>query len=565
MLFELLIKDLILIEEVKIPFTNGLNIMTGETGAGKSMVIGALNLILGGTASKEMIRIGSESAYVKASFFTSEIVNQCVLDMGFSVDEEVLMLSRELTLKGKSVARINGDVATVSQLKTVAGLLLDIHGQMDNQFLLNAENQLALLDHFSGPEASILKAELSILYHDMLDMEKELALLEARASERAREMDFISFQLEEIERSALKVGEDETIEKEFDFLNQLENISGHVERALGWLSGEFGESALSTIASLASGLEKVSAYDQSLEDYSTRLKDAFFILEDLSKDLHRYKERIEIDPQKLNEVERRFDEINRLKAKYDKDIESILSFAENLRTTYTKLETLEEAILNGHEALNRKKSHYDEKAQVLSEIRKNKAMVFERALQEQLKALNMKDASFQIAFEKKEKPSSTGYDSTEFMISTNLGMPHRPLRKVVSGGELSRLMLGIKIILGDSEETVTLIFDEIDAGISGVTANVVGEKLSKLASGGQIISITHLPQIAVYGDYNLLIEKKGKGSATITEINPIDSEALVLEIARLVGGIETTEATMSHAKEMLETAATKKRLIRRSS
>lgn len=552
MLFELYIKDFILIEEAVIPFKEGFNVLTGETGAGKSMVIGALNLILGGTANKEMIRLGAEVASVKASFEMPDFLQSDLAEMGIEADSEVLTLSREIQSKGKSVARINGQVCTLSQLKSISVSLVNIHGQMDNQEILNKESQLKYLDIFCGETHLQSLLALKTMYHKIKDKQQKVGFLKEKAASQSREEDFLSFQLREIESAHLKADEDVLLEKEFEFLSHLEKISENTGRCLTFLKGEYGEGTASVLSKFSSELEKLSHYDEKLLNFSKGLKDAFFILDDISKDMDAYYEHLDQDPEKLNRLQLRLDEINKLKSKYGKTVDAILAFEMGLKEQLLALSKLSEDLEHETKALEALITIYDSEAQKISQKRKQNLPEFEKQLTEQLKTLNLPEVVFEIHLNSCEM-SDNGLDEVVFYISTNAGQPVKPMHKVVSGGELSRIMLAVKILVGE-EQSCTMVFDEIDAGISGQTAHVVGEKLALLSRKSQVISITHLPQIAVFGDQNLMISKNDVSGISKTFIQAMTPAEKTEEIVRLVGGKNVTDATILHANHMIEQA-----------
>lgn len=559
MIFELSIKDFILIHDVKIGFDQGLNILTGETGAGKSMVLGAINMVLGGQASKDSIRLGSEKASIRASFLSSERINAILNEQDIATDEEVLVISREINNKGKSFSRINSQIVTLSQLKSVTDQLLNIHGQNEHQNLLEREHQLNLLDAFGGERLLSVKGDVLTFFTAMQSLESEISKLNKKSSERTKQLDFLNFQIQEIEQAKLKVDEDIELEKTFEYLSNLEHIQESVTHASNWLSGDFGEGALGKLSQLGGQFKKIEGFNTELDDLSSRMKELYYLMDDLSKDLDRFNEKLEMDPEKFALLERRLDEINNLKSKYGKQITDILDYLSNIKEEQSEYEAIESLILEKNEALSKAQTFYIKKAEELSTLRKQASILFEKALETELQALNMKATTFKIEIEEAKQPHQTGMDEVEFVISTNIGQPFRPLKKVVSGGELSRIMLGIKIVLGKLDEVPTLVFDEVDAGISGITANIVGEKLAKLAQSCQILCITHLPQIAVYADHHFSIEKTSDGVSTETFLKKIEGSEVESEISRLVGGVTVTESTIKHAKEMLLSAEMKKK------
>ncbi len=563
MLFELHIKDFILIEDVKIGFEQGFNTITGETGAGKSMILGAIDLVSGEQANKDSVRIGADKTLISASFYTNDKVNLYLNEMGIACDDDIVILSREVQAKGKSISRINGQVVTLNHLKEITKNLIQIHGQNDNQTLLIREEQLNLLDKFGGTENIRTRQQIQHLFNEIRTLRSEIALLEEKSYDRQRQTDFLSFQIEEIDNAKLKIGEDLALEKEFELLTHLGSIVEVFERATGWLSGEYGDGAVSEVSSIANAYSKLVHYDESLDDFSKRFKEIYFLMDDLSKDVVDYKSKLDQDPERLEWVERRLDEINHLKSKYGKTIEVIFDLKSKFQTELDAYENVEEQLKSERQRLEHLLKEYSNISEALTSLRLKASIAFEEALQKELIELNMKETSFKIELSKLYEPTAHGLDDIEFTISTNIGQPFRPLKKVVSGGELSRIMLGIKIVLGKMDAIPTLVFDEIDTGISGVTANVVGEKLAKLSSYSQVIIITHLPQIAVFSDHHLLIEKNVEDQNTLTHIKPITSKEVENEINRLVGGLEVTETTSIHSREMIQTAHKKKELFKK--
>ncbi|MBE0449585.1 MAG: DNA repair protein RecN [Clostridia bacterium] len=562
MLFELHIKDFILIDEVLIKFKQGFNTITGETGAGKSMILGAIDLLSGEQANKDSVRIGADRTLVNASFYTNEKVNIYLNEMGIPFDEDIVILSREVQSKGKSISRINGQVVTLNHLKEITKNLIAIHGQNDNQTLLIREEQLNLLDKFGGTENIRTRQQIQHLFNEIRTLKSEIALLEEKSYDRQRQTDFLSFQIDEIENAKLKIGEDLTLEKEFELLTHLGSIVEIFERATGWFSGEYGDGAVSEVSSIANAFSKFVHYDESLDDFSKRFKEIYFLMDDLAKDVVDYKSKLEQDPERLEWIERRLDEINHLKSKYGKTIEIIFDLKAKFQAELDDYENVEAELKMGKERLESMLNDYTKVSEQLTSLRLKASKAFEETLQKELFELNMKETSFKIDLNVLAEPTAHGLDDIEFTISTNIGQPYRPLKKVVSGGELSRIMLGIKIVLGTMDAIPTLVFDEIDTGISGVTANVVGEKLAKLSSFSQVICITHLPQIAVFSDHHLLIEKNVEDQNTITHIKSITSKEVENEINRLVGGLEVTETTSIHSREMIQTAHKKKEMFK---
>ncbi|GAB6108874.1 DNA repair protein RecN [Fusibacter bizertensis] len=562
MIFELSIKDFILIRDVKLRFDEGLNILTGETGAGKSMVLGAINMVMGGQANKESVRLDADKASIQATFQVNVNTNQLLLEQDIPIDEDIVIISREIQAKGKSISRINGQIVTLNQLKRITDELINIHGQNEHQSLLENEHQLDLLDAFGGDDQVHLREQVAAEYEKMKQIKNELNQLELKSHDRLKKLDFLNYQIDEIELAKLKEEEDILLEKEFEYLTNLGQIKDTVSMASNWISGEYGEGAIGTLGQINSQFRKIESYDATIEDLSNRIKDLYFIMEDLAKDIDHFSDKLELDPEKFSVIEKRLDVINTLKSKYGMQISDIMNQLGLLIAERDEYEAIGELVEDKKLSFEKALKTYQDLANKLSNLRKSAAMRFEKALESELKELNMKETNFKIDIKSAKAQHITGLDEVEFVISTNIGQPFRPLKKVVSGGELSRIMLGIKIVLGRLDEVPTLVFDEIDAGISGITANIVGEKLSKLAENCQILCITHLPQIAVYADHHFLIEKSSDGISTETELTKIEGADIENEIGRLVGGASVTDSTTQHAKEMIRIAGEKKYILR---
>lgn len=558
MIVELSIKDFILIRDVKLRFDEGFNILTGETGAGKSMVLGAINMVLGAPANKDAVRLGAEKAVIRASFMGDDRLEPLLEELDIPSDEEILIITREIQTKGKSLSRVNGQVVTLNQLRRLTDQLIGIHGQNEHQSLLEKDQQLELLDAFGGETLLNVRQQTTESYSKMQLLSHKLLSLEEMGQNRNKQMDFLNYQINEIEQAKLSVGEDIALEKEFEYLGHLEQIRAAVDAATQWLSGEYGDGASGALSQINGQFRKLEGFSETMEGFSARLKDLYYIMEDLTSDLSHYREKLERDPERHHQVERRLDEINALKSKYGKTIEDILENLMRLTVERATYEQLEEQINVVRHELDLENQTYQQLASKLTALRSEASKRFEASLETELQQLNMKTTTFKVEIDALRQASAKGMDDIEFVISTNIGQPFRPLKKVVSGGELSRVMLGIKIVLGQIDQVPTLVFDEVDAGISGITANIVGEKLSRLSRTCQIICITHLPQIAVFADHHYLIEKADDGQSTETRLIKLDASAIELEISRLVGGASLTELTTTHAREMLASAAGKK-------
>ena len=563
MLLQLDIRNVALIDEISVELGEGLNVLTGETGAGKSIIIDSINAVLGDRVSKDIIRTGSDKAFVEAVFrVDAERVRDILSDMGMEPEEDgTLILSREITQSGRNTCRINGRMVSVSFMKAIGERLIDIHGQHDNQSLLKTEHHIELLDLFAGESIQNLLREYANLLDQYKDVVKKLKALSGDPGERERKMDLLRFQIDEIKKARLKDGEEEELNKQKMLLANAEKISDTLAQVYDMLvSGETaGKSAIDAMNESLSHLSSVSRLDSSYDNIYRRLEDIVYQLDDLAADIRKNQESIEYNPESLNEVEERLDLIYRLKRKYGKGINEIHQFCEEAEKQLEEIEKSEEiARLLAEKQTELETQLYLTSCKLNAE-RVRAASVLESRIGRQLDDLEMRNAKFKVDIQFDADNSSgrkygpNGLDKVEFLISPNLGEPLKPLAKIASGGEMSRVMLAIKTILADVDRMPTLIFDEIDTGISGKAAQKVGEKLSYISAKHQVLCVTHQAQIASIADHNYLIEKVTAENSTRTKIMLLDSEKKVKEIARLIGG-EITETSLKHAEEMIKTA-----------
>ena len=534
MLVHLHVKNLALIQDIEVEFGPGLNILTGETGAGKSILLGSMQLILGGRIAKDMIRAGAPYALVELLF---QVENQkaeaSLKNLGIELEDGQVLLSRKIT-DGRSINKINGETCTVSQMKATASCLLDIHGQHEHQSLLYQDKQLEILDAYGKEKIQPAKE---------LDTDEE---------QRNREKAFLEFEIEEIEKAHLLSGEDEELETLYRKLNNgkliLETLQT-VHSLTGYDQGA-GDAAGTAVRELS----KVTEYDPQLEIMSQSLQEIDSLLNDFNREISSYVEDLSFDDETFYETERRLDLINGLKAKYGRTIEEIHAYEKGQQKKLEELSRYEENFLKAKEDLKKTEEQLEKASHVLSEIRKEYSKTLTEKIIEGLRDMNFLDVKFRIDFQRKKEFSDNGTDEIEYEISTNPGEDVKPLGRIVSGGELSRIMLAIKAILADRDQIETLIFDEIDTGISGRTAQKVSEKMAVIGACHQVLCITHLPQIAAMADTHFEIEKHQKGTETITEIHPLEGDESVRELARLLGGAEITDAVFGNAKEMKELA-----------
>ena len=545
-----------LIKEADIALGNGLNILSGETGAGKSILLGAIAVALGLQGFKGFAWEGAEYALSELVFTVEKEEQRSALEaMEIPMEEDEVIISRRLS-KGRATSKINGETVPVSLVKKVGALLIDIHGQHENQALLHIRKHLELLDDFAKENLGNIREEYQKSYHEYGELKKELEQAQLDNAARAKEMDFLSFEIGEIEEASLQKGEDESLEEDYKKLANGREILEAVTEAYQ-LCGTDGASD-STGRALRS-LASVAEYDSSLKALYGQLMDVDNLLNDFSREVSSYAQELDVDEETLHSTEERLDLINRLKTKYGNTIEAILEYKEEKKKRFQVLEHYEEylAELESRFAACRKK--LDEQAEALTRIRKEAAVRFSEQVCQALQELNFLDVRFELEFRRLEDYTPSGLDEVCFMISTNPGQPLRPVQDTASGGELSRIMLAVKSIMADQEKVETLIFDEIDSGISGRTAQKVSEKLAVIAGTHQVICITHLAQIAAMADVHFMIEKKVLGEETQTSIRQLDERESIEELARILGGAKITQTVLDGAKEMKELAKTSKK------
>lgn len=556
MLIELHIRNFALIDSIDLEFYNGFNVLTGETGAGKSIIIDSVNFILGDKQTKEIIRTGENTAFAEAVFDISD--NMRLIELlsqdGIEADD-LLIISREINQSGRSISRINGRTVTVSNLKRISTLLIDIHGQHEHQSLLDEAFHIEILDSFCGEDFLNDKIKFGSLYHRLKTIDKELEKLKSDEQEKLRRIDLLRFQIQEISDSKLIIGEDEELKKRKDILVNSEKIFNVLNTCYQNLyEDEEKGSAFDKIGASITGLESIEKYDISITEMSNNLKDVYYKLEDIIEVIRGYKETIEFDENELSEIEFRLDLINRLKRKYGNTVNEIIYYLNNITEELIITEKSDEVINNYHNERNKLLDEIVLLGKKLSNKRIHTAGLLEKNIEGELKYLGMEKAVFQINIENSESIKENGYDIVGFKISTNLGEPPKALIKVASGGEMSRIMLAIKSAIAGVDRISTLIFDEIDTGISGRTAQAVAEKMSLISLKHQLLCVTHLPQIAAMADYHFKIEKVVSGDKTCTNVKKMDEKEKVEELARMLGGAVVTDLTRQHSKEMLELA-----------
>jgi DNA repair protein RecN (Recombination protein N) len=554
MLSDLQVKNFALINKVNINFKQGLNILSGETGAGKSIIIGALDLLLGARANTDVIRSGKKAAYISAFFQPDElqIINDILTEAGIEKEESGILIAREIRTNGRNRTLINGQLATLKIVKKISRYLIDIHGQHEHQLLLDQSSHLMILDAFIGQEISPLKSEISSLYQELSEVRKELSEIEIDDSQRARELDIINFQIEEIEEAALKEGEYKELREEYETLSHGKEIYKVVSELLTALSGdEYSEKGImDRLAVLKNKFVEIEDYNQQLKELNKKFADIYFGMEEFIFDISDFESSFAYDEEKISMISDRLDLINTLLRKYGEDIETVLSYLEELYQKRDKLENVEEKIISLTKKENNLKTKLLNLAGQLSKQRQKHADNLEIKLKQELKDLAMEDVRFKVDFKEKEI-SVDGTDQIEFLISPNIGEDLKSLSKIASGGELSRIMLSLKTITAALDQVDTLVFDEVDSGVGGKTAAKMASKLCQISNDRQIICITHLPQLASAANHHFLIKKEKGENRTFTKIHALDKTERIKEIARMIGGTKMTDKTLAHAEEML--------------
>lgn len=549
MLHSLHVKNLALIEETEVEFGKGLNILTGETGAGKSVLIGSINLALGGKFDKEMLRTGAESALVELVFSCEEDLQLSAKleEMDISV-EDTVTISRKLQ-QGRSVSKINGETVNAKQLKEVAELLIDIHGQHEHQSLLHKKKHLEILDAYGGEDTKDALKLVEGLYRKVSELKARLSQEALDEASKQREQALLEFERDEIENAHLTLGEDEVLEAKYRKLVNSKKITEALSESYRYTGSDAGDGAGNSLGRALRSLNSVCEYDTQLEQLSEQLAQIEDLLSEYNREVSAYLSDMEFDGEDFYQIEERLNQINRLKDKYGSTISEVLQALEERNTRLEKLADYD-AYMNGLQAqLSLEEAQLRKACNALTNIRKECASKLTVELINALENLNFLSVQFDVSVQEKEV-TANGADDVEFLISTNPGESLKPLAQVASGGELSRVMLAIKTVLASKDAIDTLIFDEIDAGISGKTAWKVSGQLNVVAGAHQVICITHLPQIAVMADKHFLIEKNVGNGTTMTVIRELSEEDKLRELARLLGGDAISEAAIANAKEM---------------
>lgn len=559
MLLELNIENIALIESLRIEFGQGLNVLTGETGSGKSIVVDCVNLVLGGRAERDLVRTGAEKGRVQALFDVSGCAPACALaeELGADCEDGLLAVSRELSRGGRNVCRVSGAIVPLSALRRLTGMLMDIHGQHEHQSLLNPARHIDFLDAFGDAGHAARMEQVRKLHAERTQQASALKKLLSDAAEKARLIDMLTFQTGEIAEAKLKPGEEERLTAKLRVLENAEKIHEGVDRAyaLTYRGGSRAASAQELLQRAAEAMEGIAGIDPRYEALSGRLRELYYSVQDVGYELQDILDHLTFDPAKIDKISERLDQIDRLERKYGPSLEDVIAFGERAGARLEELRASDERVEGRKAALKRVDAELKTACEALTQSRRALADGLSRAVMEQLGDLGMAKTRFEIRIEPEPKPSATGADRVEFLISPNPGEPLKPMSAIASGGELSRIMLALKAISMDAGSVDSMVFDEIDTGVSGRMAQVVGEKMCRIARSHQVLCVTHLPQIAALGDVHFVVEKRTDGERTQTSVHRLDDEGRVRELSRLVGGAEDSESSLSHARHMLSDAA----------
>ena len=554
MLLNLHVKNLALIEEVDVDFEKGLIVLTGETGAGKSLILGSVNIALGNKASKDMIRKGTDYSLVELTFSVSENCAKQLKKYDIYMEEDNIVTVTRKISEGRSISKINGETVNIKTLKNVMSLLIDIHGQHDHQSLLYTKNHLDILDKFAKDSILELKEKIKEEYSKYTKLIKKLEEFNIDEGQKAREIEFAEYEVNEIESANLKPEEDVQVEEEFKKLSNSKEIVSALSEIYNALSYETAGGLGDIINKAVMDINSIKGMDEKISQFQTELYDIDNLCRELTSQIYDYNSGMDFNPEYVREVEERLDVINHLKLKYGNSIEEILRYKEEKEEYLEKLNNMTDEMESVKNQISELEGTLNNLCTKLSEQRKKAAKELEVLVKQALVDLNFIAVEFEIQITRKESIGENGFDNVEFMISTNPGESVKPLVKVASGGELSRIMLAIKSILATEDDIDTLIFDEIDTGISGQTAMKVAEKMAKISRNHQVICISHLSQIAAMADSHYLIKKTADENSTTTSIKKLTSQQSIEELVRINGGSGITEAGLIHATEMKDMA-----------
>ncbi|MGG2064484.1 DNA repair protein RecN [Bacillus sp. S14(2024)] len=568
MLSELSIRNFAIIESLNISFQKGLTVLSGETGAGKSIIIDAISLLVGGRGSAEFVRYGTEKAEIEGLFYIEDENHPCVMkaeELDIEIEDGMMILKRDISVNGKSVCRVNGKLVTLSLLKEIGKTLVDIHGQHETQDLMNEDRHLFMLDHFDGDHILVQLEKYQNVYREYEQLKKQLLSLTENEQQMAHRLDLIQFQHEEIRNADLKIDEEQNLLEERLKISNFEKIY----KALGdsYRSLTEDRSGLDHVRNAMNQMESITDLDIAYQENYDAIANSYYLLEEVAYQLREKLDMMEYDPNRLDEIETRLNEIRMLKRKYGNTVEEILAYADEIEQEIFTIENKDVHIETTRKKLKEIEQLILKEAKSLSDMRHNLANRLTTAIHQELKELYMEKTKFEVMIKKKEgtiddplvegapvKMNQDGYDCVEFYISTNPGEPLKPLSKVASGGELSRIILALKSIFSKHQGVASVIFDEVDTGVSGRVAQAIAEKIYRVSVNSQVLCITHLPQVASMADSHLFIRKQIVNERTVTSVTVLNQEEKVTEIARMISGVEITDLTTEHARELLSQA-----------
>ncbi|APH04463.1 DNA repair protein RecN [Bacillus weihaiensis] len=565
MLAELSIKNFAIIEALTVSFEKGLTVLTGETGAGKSIIIDAIHLLAGARGSSEFVRYGEKRAELEGLFLIEDdnhpVYQKCE-DFGIDVSDGMIILRRDLSSSGKSICRINGKLVTIAILREVGQYLVDIHGQHDNQELMNEENHIHLLDQYGGKKTKHALEDYLEVFGRYETLQRKINKLTENEQEMAHRLDLLQFQLDEIESADLQPREDEILQEEKNQISNYERIFDSLQNGYNALHGE--HKGLDWVGHAMSNIENVGNLNHTLKELSEAISNVYYLLEDVSYQVRNELESLEFDPARLNFLESRLNEINHLKRKYGQSVDEVLAYSAKIEEEIDTIQNKDSHLHNLQKELDSILKDLAVEAKNVTSIRKSFAEVLTKEIHKELKELYMEKTRFDVQFNIKQKSvnetkyTASGIDEVEFFISTNPGEPLKSLSKTASGGELSRIMLAMKSIFSQHQGITSIIFDEVDTGVSGRVAQAIAEKIYRVSNGSQVLCITHLPQVAAMADTHLYIAKETRSGRTKTSVKPLGENEKIREIGRMIAGVEVTELTKEHAKELLALAHTSK-------
>ncbi|MCM3738256.1 DNA repair protein RecN [Bacillus cytotoxicus] len=568
MLSELSIRNFAIIESLNISFQKGLTVLSGETGAGKSIIIDAISLLVGGRGSAEFVRYGTDKAEIEGLFYIEDEQHPCVIkaeELDIEIEDGMIILKRDISGNGKSVCRVNGKLVTLSTLKEIGKTLVDIHGQHETQDLMNEERHLFMLDHFEGDHILVQLEKYQNAYREYEQLKKQLRSLTENEQQMAHRLDLIQFQHEEIRNAELKIDEEQNLLEERLKISNFEKIYKVLGDSYRSLTED--RSGLDHVRNAMNQMESITDLDTAYQENYDTIANSYYLLEEVAYQLREKLDMMEYDPNRLDEIETRLNEIRMLKRKYGNTVEEILAYADEIGKEIFTIENKDVHIETTKKKLKEIEQLIVKEATLLSDMRHDLASRLTTAIHQELKELYMEKTKFEVMIKKKVgtiddplvegapvKMTQDGYDSVEFYISTNPGEPLKPLSKVASGGELSRIILALKSIFSKHQGVASVIFDEVDTGVSGRVAQAIAEKIYRVSVNSQVLCITHLPQVASMADSHLFIRKQIVNNRTVTSVTVLSQDEKVTEIARMISGVEITDLTTEHARELLSQA-----------